>query len=39
LRELLVVEPDIAVQRGFQLFAGSKVMALKNLFDPPVGLG
>ena len=28
LRQLLVVEPDVAVQRGLQLFTGSEVVAL-----------
>ena len=36
MRELLVVEPDVAVQRGFQFLAGSEVVALKHLFDPAV---
>ena len=34
--ELLVVEPDIAVQRGFQFLAGSEVVALKHLLDAAV---
>jgi hypothetical protein len=36
LRELLVVEPDIAVQRGFQFLTGSEMVALKHLLDPAV---
>jgi hypothetical protein len=36
LGKLLVVEPDIAEQRRFQFFAGSKLVALQHLFDPVV---
>jgi len=36
LRELLVVEPDVAVQRGFQFLARAEVVALKHLLDPAV---
>jgi hypothetical protein len=36
LRELLVVEPDIAVQRGFQFLTGSEMVALQHLLDPAV---
>jgi hypothetical protein len=36
LRELLVEEPDRAIQRGLQFLAGSDVAALRHLLDPPV---
>ena len=36
MRELLVVEPDIAVQRGFQFFAGSEVVTFQHVFDTTV---
>jgi hypothetical protein len=36
LRQLLVVEPDVTVQRALQLLAGPEVVALQNLLDAPV---
>jgi hypothetical protein len=32
----VVGEPNVTVQRGFQLLAGSEVVALKHLFDATV---
>ena len=36
LRKLLVVEQRVAMQRGFQLFAGPEVVRLQHLLDPAV---
>jgi hypothetical protein len=36
LRELLVVEPDIAVQRDLQFFPGTEMVALQHVFDATV---
>jgi len=36
LRELLVAEPDVSMQRGLQFLAGSEVVALQNLLDPAI---
>jgi len=36
LREQLVAEPDMAVQRGFQFLSGSEVVALQHLLDAAV---
>jgi hypothetical protein len=36
LRGLLVIEPDVAVQRRLQLFAASEVVALQHLFDAAI---
>ena len=36
LRKLLVVGQDIAVQRGFQFFAGAEVVRPKHFFDAAV---
>lgn len=36
LRQLLVAEPDIAVERGLQVLAGSEVVGLQDLLDPAV---
>ena len=36
MRELLVVQSHIAVQRGFQFLAGTEVMRLQHLFDAAV---
>lgn len=33
---LLIVEPDIAVQRCLELFAGSEVVALPDFFDAAI---
>ena len=34
--ELLVIEPDVAVERGFQFLARPGVVALQHLLDPAV---
>ena len=36
LQELLVAEPDIAAQRGFQLITRLEVMALQYILDASV---
>jgi hypothetical protein len=36
LRQLLVAEPDVAVQRGFEVLARPDVVALQHLLDPAV---
>lgn len=36
MRQLLVIQPDIAVQRGLQLLAGSEVVALQHFLDASV---
>ena len=45
LRQLLVIAPHVAVQRGFQILARAEMVALQHLrdpgveaFDPAVGL-
>lgn len=36
LRQMLVVEPDVAVERLFKVFGAIKVMRAQHLFEPPV---
>ena len=36
MRELLVVEPNVAIQSGFQFFARTEMMALQHVLDPAV---
>jgi hypothetical protein len=36
LRKLLILEPDIPVQRRLQFFARSEMVALQHLLDPAV---